>query len=121
MSPLLPLPLAALLLTGCALAQPAAVLAPYAAVPTTCAALDAELLALAEHDAQVLSARALKQQTATGIGVAAAAGALPTAMAWAPLAAAGASQIQLPTHEERIRHLALVREIRGCPPLEVSP
>jgi hypothetical protein len=90
-------------------------------VPTTCEALDAELVALATRDAAVLSARALKEQTATGIGVAAAAGALPTGLAWAPLAAAGAHQIQLPTHGPRIEYLAIVREIRGCAPLEVTP
>ena len=106
-------------LTGCALAQPASVLSPYAAVPATCQEIDAELLALAEQDAKVLAARATKEQVAAGVGVAAAAGALPSGFAWAPLAAAGAHQVRLPTHGPRIEYLAIVREIRGCGPLEV--
>jgi hypothetical protein len=109
-----------LIASGCAGGNPASVLAPYAGVPTTCQAIDAELLALAEHDAAIYAARAIKEQTATGIGVAAAAGALPAGFAWAPLAAAGANQVRLPTHAARIQHLAVVREIRGCPPLEVA-
>jgi hypothetical protein len=100
-----------ILLAGCA--SSSALLAPYEP-PASCADLDAEMLALAEHDATIYSVRGIKESAAIGIGVAAAAGTLPVGFAWAPIVAAMLPQIQAPTNGERIAYLALAREARGC-------
>ena len=100
------------MLAGCV--SSAALLAPYEP-PASCAALDAEMLALAEHDATIYSVRGIKGGVAAGVGVAAAAGTLPVGFAWAPLVAAVLPQIQAPTNDERIAYLAYAREARGCP------
>jgi hypothetical protein len=105
-------------LTGCATSD--GVLAPYADAPTDCNEIAAEMLSLAEHDAAVLTARGLKEGAATGVGLAAAAGALPAGWAWAPLAAALAGQVELATHGQRIRYLAERAAGLGCPPLVIE-
>lgn len=103
---------ALVIIAGCV--SSGALLAPYDP-PASCATLDAEMLALAEHDATIYSVRSFKEGAAAGIGIAAAAGTLPVGFAWAPLVAAMLPQIQAPTNGERISYLAYAREARGCP------
>ena len=108
---------AVLALTGCV--SPGQVLEPYIAVPATCDEIDAEMLELAGLDATVFSLRGIKEGAVASVGLAAAAGTLPTGFAWAPLGAAAIGQVRLGTHETRISYLAYVREMRKCEPLMV--
>jgi hypothetical protein len=100
-----------LILAGCATSE--SVLAPYAS-PLSCAEIDAEMVKLAERDANIYTARGLKEGAATGVGIAAASGVIPVGFAWLPLVAAVAGELRLTTHEERIAFLAYAREARGC-------
>ncbi len=104
--------LAPLLLTGCA--SSTALLAPYAPIPATCEAIYHDMTTLAERDAKVLLARSLKGGVATGIGLVAAAGAIPTGFAWVPLVVSVAASFQLSTHETRIAYLADQYGYRDC-------
>ena len=109
------LAVAAMTLTACA--TPQQVLAPAANVPTTCGAIDAEMLTLAEAQGQWQGIGTAKDSAVLGVGIAAAAGVLPAGFAWAPLAAMVMQQVRVPNHVGRINYLAQIREIRGCEPL----
>lgn len=106
----------AIAMAGCA--TPGAILAPYTERPAGCAAIAAEMWALAESDAPRYALRGVARGLPTAVGVASAAGALPTGWVWAPLVAAFAPLIPIGTHEQRIAYLAYWHAYEHCPPLE---
>ncbi|MEA3641295.1 MAG: hypothetical protein VBE63_15325 [Lamprobacter sp.] len=107
-----------LLLAGCA--TPEYMLSGFTDVPKTCAEIDAELRQSAKQQALSSNLTLGKTGLITGISVAAAAGALPVGFAWAPLFAIAIQPLQPPSKADRIYHLARVREIRDCQPLQLT-
>jgi hypothetical protein len=105
----------AIALAGCSTTQ--SVLSPYIAIPDSCEEIDRQLIAYAEHDLKIFNLRKGKELGVTVIGVAASLSYIPSIFALVPTVA---YQVQLGTHTERIRHLAIAREIKGCPELIVN-
>jgi hypothetical protein len=93
------------------------ILSPYTEVPETCEAIDQKLIEYAEHDLRIFNLRYGKELGVTAIGVAASVGAIPPIWALAPTVA---YQLKLGTYTDRIRYLAMAREIKGCPPLKIT-
>ena len=106
---------ASLALTACATAEQ--VLAPASNVPTSCKAIDREMITLAEKHGNWDGIGVVKDSAVVGVGIAAAAGVLPAGFAWAPLVGMVVQQVRVPSYAGRINYLAQVREMRGCEPL----
>ena len=104
--------IAALLLTGCATQQ--SILAPYADVPTDCAAIDAELQSLAAKDATTINIRTARDVGVLGVSVATAVGSIPAAWVGVPIAVTLIHAVSFGTNSTRIAYLAYQRGYRGC-------
>lgn len=109
--------LTAVVLAGCATTQ--GVLSPYTSLPTDCAGLTAEMLALGEADALAANVNLVTTQIPSAAAYAAAAGLIPVGWTWAPTVATAISYYRQGTHERRLEVLHLRRELRGCPALVV--
>jgi hypothetical protein len=112
---ILPLLLAALVaISGCASAP--SVLAPHRDLPADCAALRAEMIALAADEAATQNALYLRDLITSGLSTAV--GFLPTAWTWSPLAA----MLLIQPHDgsERFQALSLAYLARGCAPSDTG-
>jgi hypothetical protein len=107
-----------LLVSGCATQN--YMLSGFSDIPETCKEIDAELLEAGVTEALWQNIRLGRDGAVTGIGIAAAVGLVPSGYGWLPLAGSVLQLISPPSKADRIYHLALVREIRKCGPLNVT-
>ena len=112
------LSLIAALAAGCASAESR--LDQFTRIPSTCEAIYAEMVAAAERESRSAAIRSLLSAAPAGIGIAAAAGAVPVGLSWLPLVGSLAPLIPVGSENTRIWHLAQAHLYYGCEPPEVD-